>query len=350
LPRSGAVAAKRVRLDGTIASMGTFVIHPKGCHEFGAGLHGDACRFPEECDAFSGGVAAIDAEAFACIDGEAALAAPLGAIEIGLRLRAEDLRVVTTPAVVAIDDAELPDDGAARVAFCERWGFDWRAADLDTVRRRHAGTGLLWNVRLHGRAMPYEKYARRGDLHWTSYRDAAPYRQRADHLAGLVRTLGGDGPILDLGCGDGLFSSLFAADGAVVHGLDPQPEAIAIAEARTGQQTFPAAGPRFQVGSGERLPFPDATFRAVALLDVIEHLDNPVRTLREIERVLTPGGALLVTTPEWQYGASSDPTYHGFEFTMEELARLVESATRLAVTDQGRVGGVYRDLVVVARR
>ncbi|MCA9285044.1 MAG: hypothetical protein KDA22_07515, partial [Phycisphaerales bacterium] len=160
MPRSGAVVAKRVRADGAVASMGTFVVHPKGHHELGAGGPAEAFRFPEECDAFSGGVAAIDAEAFASIDGASAINLPLGPLELSMRLRAADLRVVALPAVVATDDGELATDGPSRVAFCERWGFDWRAADLAAVRRRHAGTGLLWNVRLHGSTLPYEKYAR----------------------------------------------------------------------------------------------------------------------------------------------------------------------------------------------
>lgn len=349
-PSAGLVAAKRVRSDGTIASMGTFVIHPKGYHELGAGLPAVAFRFPQECDTLTGGVAAVDAEAFRRADGERLLQTPLGALELGLRLRAADCRVLTAPAVVALDEETVVESADARIAFCARWGFDWRAADLDAVRARHVSTGLLWNVKYHGVALPYEKYVERGPLHWTSYAQSQPYRERADHLATLVRTLGQGGTILDIGCGDGLFTLLFARDGADAIGIDPQPEAIEIARREAEERSGASQGPRFVVGSAAALPVPHGSVGAAAMLDVIEHLDNPVRALREVERVLAPGGALLVTTPEWQHGRSSDPVYHGFEFTMDELCGLIEAATGLRVEARGRVSGIYRDLVVVARK
>ena len=45
------------------------------------------------------------------------------------------------------------------------------------------------------------------------------------------------------------------------------------------------------------LPFPDKTFEIVTALAIIEHVDNPEMMLSEIQRVLQPGGKVLVTTP-----------------------------------------------------
>jgi 2-polyprenyl-3-methyl-5-hydroxy-6-metoxy-1,4-benzoquinol methylase len=67
-------------------------------------------------------------------------------------------------------------------------------------------------------------------------------------------------------------------------------------------------------------------------MDVIEHLPNPVPILRELTRILAPGGQLLVITPEWRYGTSSDPTYHLTEYTCNELnqlSRCVEAGWRV---------------------
>ena len=51
------------------------------------------------------------------------------------------------------------------------------------------------------------------------------------------------------------------------------------------------------LGSGEKLPFPDSTFNSFGLIEVIEHLEKPRRTLREIYRVLRPNGLLAVLYP-----------------------------------------------------
>src|SRR5260370_25436688 len=54
---------------------------------------------------------------------------------------------------------------------------------------------------------------------------------------------------------------------------------------------------RFRVGDMERLPFPDDTFDAVVCLGVIEYLAADDRALREIWRVLRPGGTAVISTP-----------------------------------------------------
>jgi ubiquinone/menaquinone biosynthesis C-methylase UbiE len=50
----------------------------------------------------------------------------------------------------------------------------------------------------------------------------------------------------------------------------------------------------------DRLPFDDASFDVVTLLAVLEHLDQPAAIVREIARVLRPGGLLVLTVPSWR--------------------------------------------------
>jgi SAM-dependent methyltransferase len=352
---AGLVGAKRLDEAGHVFSMGERVVHPKGFHHVGKGAPGSAFRFPEEADAVAGGVVAIDAAAFDAVGGEALCAGELGLLALGLAVRAHGLRCVTVPSAV-VTDAHLPAPAPGEEdAFTERFGFDWMAADMDDVTRRHRGTGLLWDARFQGEAMPFDKYADRPAVHWTSYETVDVYRTRADHLAGLVAQIAEGGRVLDLGCGDGLFAHLAAMRNVSVVGLDPEERAIEQARERTARQAYPGAPPAFARGPGDAIPFDDGTFDLVFALDVIEHLRNPVAVLREAIRVLAPCGRLLLTTPAWQLGSWSDPIYHVTEYTPEELARQVQAVNRrgparLTPTQLGRIGGVYRDIVLVAQR
>ena len=51
------------------------------------------------------------------------------------------------------------------------------------------------------------------------------------------------------------------------------------------------------VDLNEFLPFKNAVFDTVDLIDVIEHIEHQAQLIREIGRVLTPGGALLISPP-----------------------------------------------------
>lgn len=351
LPGVQIVGAKRHSRDGSVFSMGDFLVHPKGFHHHGRGAPGEALRFPEEVDAITAGVCAVDAHAFDAAGGDNMLHGALGMIELCLRIRQAGGRCVAVPDVTVVDESSPQPDERESRAFRQRWGFDWNAADLDAVRLRWAGTGLLWNLRFHGAVMPFAKYDTRPAMHWDSYAAVEPYRQRVNHLVKLVaqHATAGDGPVLDLGCGDGLFSHLIAEHRLEVIGIDTELAAIEQAIATTRQRQYPTQSPRFLTGDGAALPLDDESVQAVAMFDVIEHLPNPIRVLREATRVLKPGGHLMLSTPAWQLGAWSDPVYHVTEYTIDELTRQI-TATGLAIVNTGTIGGVYRDLIVIARR
>lgn len=355
LPRAAIVGGRRVQRDGTISSMGEFIVHPKGFHHQGRGAAGDAYRFVEEADAITSGMIAVSKSLLEEVGGFEALGGGLGAVELGLYVRAKHERVALIPEVTIVEEPWTPQPTPEEEqAFRARWGFDWLAADLDEARARHPASGLLWNTRLHGAAPGFGKYAERPGLHWDNYANVEPYRLRADHLVGLISQLLPAGRVLDLGCGDGLFCHLLAQKGLEVVGIDPEAEAIQqaglqlAAHAPAGGK-MPGPAPRLALGSGEQIAMPDACVHMVIMLDVIEHLMNPARVLREVHRVIAPGGGLLISTPEWQYGASSDPVYHLFEYTAEELARQVVRMG-FTVKHTGRIGGIYRDLLLVAQR
>ena len=98
-----------------------------------------------------------------------------------------------------------------------------------------------------------------------------------------------NGRLLDVGCGTGDFMSWFQShSGGQAFGVDRNPE--------IGQPAQQGARARIMIGSADRLAFPNETFEVVMLWTVLEHLENPLPSLRECVRVLRQGGILVVRT------------------------------------------------------
>jgi 2-polyprenyl-3-methyl-5-hydroxy-6-metoxy-1,4-benzoquinol methylase len=97
--------------------------------------------------------------------------------------------------------------------------------------------------------------------------------------------------VLDAGCGDGALACAAAARGADVTGIDPDPAMLVAARSRAA-----AAGVQgnFLAGRVERLPFADASFDVVAAVAVLCFVPDAARAVREMARVLRPGGRLVL--------------------------------------------------------
>ena len=101
--------------------------------------------------------------------------------------------------------------------------------------------------------------------------------------------------VLDVGAGRGWFSKVLAGRLREEHGLDPREHVFPC-------DAFPES---FEVDELEcvrtrpdgTLPFPDASFDAAVSIEVIEHVEDQLSFLREIARVVKPGGIVVVTTP-----------------------------------------------------
>jgi ubiquinone/menaquinone biosynthesis C-methylase UbiE len=93
--------------------------------------------------------------------------------------------------------------------------------------------------------------------------------------------------VLDVGCGEGRFCRMMSARGAKTFGLDPTTELVSAAQDRHSEGTY-------LEGWAEDLPFEDKTFDLVTCYLVLIDIPDYRSAIREMGRVLRPGGKILV--------------------------------------------------------
>ena len=125
--------------------------------------------------------------------------------------------------------------------------------------------------------------------------------------------------ILDAGCGSGRNMVEFARHGTVT-GVELSNTSVRLARER-------GAGDVIE-GSVLDMPFEADSFDMAASLDVIEHLEDDHGALRELRRVVAPGGSLLVTVPayQWLWSGHDEVNHHFRRYTRNSLRRAGEEA------------------------
>jgi demethylmenaquinone methyltransferase/2-methoxy-6-polyprenyl-1,4-benzoquinol methylase len=99
--------------------------------------------------------------------------------------------------------------------------------------------------------------------------------------------------ILDVATGTGLVAFELATRGRCeVVGLDQSDEMLAVAVKRLAQRPDLTGLLSFMHGEAERLPFADAEFDALSFTYLLRYVDDPAATLRELARVVKPGGRI----------------------------------------------------------
>jgi SAM-dependent methyltransferase len=128
--------------------------------------------------------------------------------------------------------------------------------------------------------------------------------------------------VLDAACGEGYGSFLLAAAAQSVVGVDISPDAIAHARSRYARPNL-----AFAAGSVTALPLDSASVDLVVSFETIEHLAEQQQMLGEFRRVLTPDGALIVSSPNrpvYNEGGGIENHYHVRELDRAELRRVLD--------------------------
>ncbi|HEU5114902.1 MAG TPA: methionine biosynthesis protein MetW [Candidatus Paceibacterota bacterium] len=161
---------------------------------------------------------------------------------------------------------------------------------------------------------------------WKGEDQAVQFRHRS--ALALIRSE--EGPVLDLGSGDGLLLSLFKERGISGKGLDLAEEGVR----KTREKGLEAEV--YDFGS-KKLPFKDGEFGAATLLDILEHLYDPGSVLKEAARVAR--GPVVVGVPNFGsfparlqvlFGKVPENNLpkkgHVYWFTLSELLRIAKNA------------------------
>jgi SAM-dependent methyltransferase len=161
------------------------------------------------------------------------------------------------------------------------------------------------------------------------------WHEQPGYYRDITRHFAPEAKLLDVGCGTGWLAEHFRD----YTGIDGSPEAVAAAQAK---------GRSIQQGDVDQpLPFEDASFDAVVLKDLLEHVADPVAVVREVGRVLKPGGRVFASSPDAQRWVWDDYT-HRRPFTRKAFRLLF--ADQGLIVEQSGYESVMPGTSIVARR
>jgi ubiquinone/menaquinone biosynthesis C-methylase UbiE len=184
---------------------------------------------------------------------------------------------------------------------------------------------------------------------------AASYERRgrrgSDYDEELRSRVAGEaaGRVLEIGAGTGFNFPYYAPEASVV-ATEPDPEMLRRAEPRAREH-----GIELRAGPAEHLPFPDASFDTVVSTGVLCAVDDPVRALSEIRRVLRPGGTIRFSEhvradgPRRAMQVTLDPIHYRLfrcHIGRDTLRSMREAGFEVEELERLR----YADVVGVARR
>jgi SAM-dependent methyltransferase len=124
--------------------------------------------------------------------------------------------------------------------------------------------------------------------------------------------------ILDVGCGTGANLEMLKQFGEA-EGVDVSDDALEFCRLK---------GLKVHKGLAESLPFADESFDLVTALDVVEHLDDDIAGLKEMNRVLKTNGKTLIFVPAfmWLWGVQDDISNHRIRYTREQITERLNAA------------------------
>jgi len=181
----------------------------------------------------------------------------------------------------------------------------------------------LWDMNTSGMERSfYKSYFKSEREHWLMRVRRSIVR---DILAAELPGRPADRKVLDFGAGFGVLVNELSAAGYDVHGVDISAEAVKFGLLQGTRN--------LQVLDSHRAEFADQSFDAVLALDVLEHLEDENWALKEIERVLKPGGIVIVMVPAHMFlwGVHDETAHHYRRYGMGPLLRKIRASTSLQV-------------------
>lgn len=128
--------------------------------------------------------------------------------------------------------------------------------------------------------------------------------------------------VLDIACGEGYGSSFLADVASSVIGVDIDPEAVSFAAAKYKKKNL-----EYRVGNCAAIPAENESVDVLVSFETIEHHDQHEEMMREVKRVLKPGGLLIISTPDRvQYSdlRNFKNSFHVKELTEQEFESLLK--------------------------
>lgn len=151
-----------------------------------------------------------------------------------------------------------------------------------------------------------------GERLYTGYFDR--YSVEHLHRYAIARSLVAGKVVLDIASGEGYGSNLLAEFAARVIGVDIDGQVIEHAKVK-----YPKENLTFLQGSTDAIPAADSSIDVVVSFETLEHHDRHEEMYREIKRVLTPRGLLMISTPDKRH--FSELSGHRNDFHVKELHR-----------------------------
>jgi SAM-dependent methyltransferase len=162
----------------------------------------------------------------------------------------------------------------------------------------------------------YDRMAAHDSTHWW-------YRARRDILADYLKryaALPAKAQILEIGCGTGHNLPMLAGFGDV-DAIEIDPAAREIASERLGKPVGAAPLP-------ELTGVPRGHYNLIAVLDVVEHIEDDVAALAAMRECLAPGGKILIAVPahQWMWSAHDTVNHHHRRYSKTTLKSAIEKA------------------------
>jgi len=162
----------------------------------------------------------------------------------------------------------------------------------------------------------YDRMAEHDSTHWW-------YVARRDILADFIArevSLPKDARILEIGCGTGHNLPMLGAFGEV-DAIEIDPAAREIASQRIGKEVGSSPLP-------ELTGVADGQYDMIAVLDVVEHIEDDVAALEAMAKRLKPGGTILITVPahQWMWSAHDVVNHHKRRYSKATLVAALERA------------------------